>query len=150
VKTISIKKRIALGTVVAVAAGLLTTVAASTANAAVPAGVIATQWNSAGTEVDWYSNNPTGVPVAGAAQAQSSVTVYGLLDLGYAGANQHVAQLQSATTAQQNTTSSTFNNSPESTSRLGFKGVEDLGGGTSAFFTVETGLTPGSANFTHQ
>jgi len=86
--------------------------------------------------------------VAGAAQAQSSVTVYGLLDVGYVGSNQNVAQAQSTYTAQQKTTNSSFNNSAESTSRLGFKGVEDLGGGTSAFFTVETGLTPGSANFT--
>jgi predicted porin len=82
--------------------------------------------------------------VAGAAQAQSSVTVYGVLDVGYIGSNLR------GTTAGSNTAASTQNlqqtsqlgNGAESTSRLGFKGNEDLGGGTSAFFTIETGLTP--------
>ena len=32
----------------------------------------------------------------------------------------------------------------QQTNRLGFKGTEDLGGGMSAFFTVELGLTPNS------
>ena len=57
--------------------------------------------------------------VAGAAQAQSSVTVYGLLDVGYVGSNQNVAQAQSTYTAQQKTTNSSFNNSAESTSQIG-------------------------------
>jgi len=60
VKTISIKKRIALGTVVAVAAGLLTTVAASTANAA------ATLWSDGVNQrVDWLSNDASGAPSLG-------------------------------------------------------------------------------------
>jgi predicted porin len=33
----------------------------------------------------------------------------------------------------------------ETPSRLGFRGTEDLGGGTSSFFTIETGLTPTSS-----
>jgi predicted porin len=73
---------------------------------------------------------------AGAAQAQSSVTVYGILDAGYVGGNQR---------AQTSTVAGTNNNGfsiagQESTSRLGFKGVEDLGAGKSAFFTVEVTL----------
>jgi len=82
---------------------------------------------------------------AGAAQAQSSVTVYGLLDLGYVGYNTRVAT--GSTTAGQpvnKTTGNAFSSSGESTSRLGFKGTEDLGGGTSAFFTLELGVTPNS------
>ena len=43
----------------------------------------------------------------------------------------------SATTNQNQTF---FGQSAEQTSRLGFKGTEDLGGGMSAFFTVELGL----------
>jgi len=39
-------------------------------------------------------------------------------------------------------TTSGFGTGAESTSRLGFKGTEDLGGGLSAFFTIETALTP--------
>ncbi|MBU3546512.1 porin [Polynucleobacter sp. MWH-Jannik1A5] len=78
---------------------------------------------------------------AGAAQAQSSVTVYGLLDMGYVGYNTRVAN----GTAVNKTTGNAFSASGESTSRLGFKGTEDLGGGTSAFFTVELGLNPNGA-----
>ncbi|MEN9864251.1 MAG: hypothetical protein RLZZ601_2015 [Pseudomonadota bacterium] len=80
---------------------------------------------------------------AGAAQAQSSVTVYGILDVGYVGKNVK----DSPATAAGTNTSNSFSQSAETSSRLGFKGVEDLGGGLSAFFTVETGLTPNSSNF---
>jgi len=68
VKTISIKKRIALGTVVAVAAGLLTTVAASTANAA------AATWSDGSSQlVQWLSNDASGAPSLG----NSSVGIVG-------------------------------------------------------------------------
>ncbi|MBU3604341.1 porin [Polynucleobacter sp. AP-Kaivos-20-H2] len=80
---------------------------------------------------------------AGAAQAQSSVTVYGILDVGYAGGK---ATDTSATGVKTVTNVSQFGQSQESSSRLGFKGTEDLGGGSSAFFTVELGLNPESAN----
>ena len=83
--------------------------------------------------------------LAGAAQAQSSVTVYGILDVGYIGGNTSVQN--SAGTAGYNqgrakSTVSQFGQSAEQTSRLGFKGVEDLGNGTSAFFTAEFYLYP--------
>ena len=86
---------------------------------------------------------------AGAAQAQSSVTVYGLLDMGYVGYNTRGANTPTTTGAPSGvvskTTGNAFSSSAESTSRLGFKGTEDLGGGTSAFFTIELGLTPNGA-----
>lgn len=78
---------------------------------------------------------------ASAAQAQSSVTVYGIMDVGYAGGNTRLAQ-GGATNTVTKGTGNQFSGSAESTSRLGFKGTEDLGGGTSAFFTVELGLAP--------
>ena len=81
---------------------------------------------------------------AGAAQAQSSVTVYGLLDMGYVGYNTRFAEGNTGSKAVNKTTGNAFSSSAESTSRLGFKGTEDLGGGTSAFFTVELGVTPNS------
>ena len=100
--------------------------------------------------------------IAGAAQAQSSVTVYGILDAGYIGSNQTASATSSATTiatsaasvpnnvnnngAQIRTVTNQMGQSAESTSRLGFKGNEDLGGGTSAFFTVEMGLNPQLGN----
>jgi predicted porin len=74
---------------------------------------------------------------ASAAQAQSSVTVYGILDVGYIGSN-----AKEGTNGTTKIQKSAFGQSAEQTSRLGFKGTEDLGGGASAFFTVELGLTP--------
>jgi predicted porin len=78
---------------------------------------------------------------AGAAQAQSSVTVYGLLDVGYIGGNSKAiaAGKESAETV------SGISQSAQSSSRLGFRGTEDLGGGKSAFFTLETGLSPSNS-----
>ena len=80
---------------------------------------------------------------AGAAQAQSSVTVYGIMDVGYINQKSDGSEAV-ATTAAKN---SMIGTSAEQTSRLGFRGTEDLGGGKSAFFTIETGLTPTSTNF---
>jgi len=81
---------------------------------------------------------------ASAAQAQSSVTVYGILDVGFSGTTSRVPQLSTVPAYKTNGTS--FGNGAETTSRLGFKGVEDLGGGTSAFFTVEMQLAPSASD----
>jgi predicted porin len=75
---------------------------------------------------------------AGAAQAQSSVTVYGILDMGLSGGN-YRAQ---GTSVSKSTAGLSVTQAAQSTSRLGFRGTEDLGGGTGAFFTFETGLSP--------
>jgi len=75
------------------------------------------------------------------AHAQSSVTIYGLLDVGYIGTSYKGV----GTSATNKQTTNTFGQSAESPSRLGFKGSEDLGGGKSAFFTIETGLTPSNS-----
>ncbi len=77
---------------------------------------------------------------AGAVQAQSSVTVYGILDVGYVGGNQK-ATVNNTKSAE---TISTLNSSAQSSSRLGFRGTEDLGGGMRAFFTAEVDVTPTS------
>jgi predicted porin len=96
---------------------------------------------------------------AGAAQAQSSVTVYGILDVGFVGsqyngtsvaagaANSNNAIL-TGNSAQKQTTAG-FGQSAESTSRIGFKGNEDLGGGLSAVFTLELGLSPNSNSYSY-
>ena len=81
--------------------------------------------------------------VAGAAQAQSSVTVYGVLDVGFASTSTRAPT--SSTSGVVKSTTNQFDQSRETSSRLGFKGTEDLGGGLSAFFTAETGLTPEAA-----
>jgi predicted porin len=48
----------------------------------------------------------------------------------------------SPATATNTNTTNQIGQSYQSSSRLGFRGTEDLGGGTSVFFTIETGLTP--------
>jgi len=89
---------------------------------------------------------------AGAAQAQSSVTVYGLLDYGYLGSNQRYAAAAAGgvnppqnTLNLLNTRTAGFGGNGQSTSRIGFRGTEDLGGGMSAFFTIEAGLNTDTA-----
>lgn len=76
--------------------------------------------------------------VATVASAQSSVTIYGILDVGYIGKNMN----GTPSTATNTLNSNQFGSSAQTSSRLGFRGTEDLGGGTSAFFTIETGLNP--------
>ena len=74
---------------------------------------------------------------AGAAQAQSSVTVYGIIDAGFQGVSQRQGSVKQ-------TTNGFSGDGAETTSRLGFKGNEDLGGGARAFFTYEVGMQPES------
>jgi predicted porin len=77
--------------------------------------------------------------VAGTAQAQSSVTVYGLVDIGYAASeNATTAANGTTTTVKQKNTGNGDGNL--ATSRLGFRGTEDLGGGMKANFQVEYDL----------
>ena len=77
---------------------------------------------------------------AGAAQAQSSVTVYGILDVGYTGGSLTNQTPTGVGNTAQNIGRITNNN--ESGSRIGFRGNEDLGGGTSAQFVAEMGFQP--------
>jgi len=74
---------------------------------------------------------------AGAAQAQSSVTIYGIIDTGVT----YTSKAQ--TPAGGTNTGSKFavNSGNIQGSRIGFKGVEDLGGGLNAVFQLETGFT---------
>jgi len=86
---------------------------------------------------------------AGAAQAQSSVTVYGLLDMGYVSTStvQRGSGLNGTTanaTPSLSQQTSGISGGGQSTSRLGFRGTEDLGGGMNAFFTVESALNEGA------
>ena len=66
---------------------------------------------------------------AGAASAQSSVTLFGIVDAG-------VARLTAKTSAGSKSITG-MTNSGLNSSRLGFRGVEDLGGGLRAGFHIE-------------
>jgi predicted porin len=86
---------------------------------------------------------------AGAAQAQSSVTIYGILDMGVGGQASGTNMNSGNGGAPFSTVNpagvrngSTFGliGNGQSASRLGFKGAEDLGGGAKAVFTLEMGM----------
>lgn len=68
--------------------------------------------------------------VVGAASAQSTVTLYGVVDLGYSFGNGSIANKAAMVSGN------------SSSSRLGFKGVEDLGGGLAANFQLEADVAP--------
>ncbi len=76
---------------------------------------------------------------AGASQAQTSVTLYGKIDLGFVAESGGAASVSKLTSGV------------SGGSRLGFRGVEDLGGGLKAMFQMETGFCAdsnvGTANF---
>jgi predicted porin len=86
--------------------------------------------------------------IASSAQAQSSVTVYGVIDEGFVSSNVRLANAPGGTIngvpagGVVNSTNSAIASGAESTGRLGFKGNEDIGGGLSAFFTYEMKLDP--------
>jgi predicted porin len=75
---------------------------------------------------------------AGVASAQSSVTLFGIIDTQYQ--NLSADRAPSATSAATKAKLSRLHNSGYNTSRLGFRGTEDLGGGMSASFWLEAQL----------
>jgi len=84
------------------------------------------------------------------ANAQSSVTTYGVLDIGPVyrtnvnAAGNHTFSLGDSSTIGD------AGNGALSGSRIGFKGVEDLGDGSSAFFQLENGFTLNSGAIAQQ
>ena len=77
-----------------------------------------------------------GLAVAPISQAQTSVTLFGVVDNGIA--------YQSSSTSRGSTTGGrsavTMTNGAWAGSRFGLKGAEDLGGGTTAIFQLESGF----------
>ena len=84
---------------------------------------------------------------ASAAHAQSSVTLYGIIDVGI-GYTHNTAVAKSATNNSGNASTQVgFNNGTLSGSRWGLKGTEDLGGGLSTIFQLENGFSPTTGGF---
>ncbi|MGE5622460.1 MAG: porin [Bacillota bacterium] len=77
---------------------------------------------------------------AGAAQAQSAVTIYGSFDGGVRHQNRTVAD----TPGTNGGVWTMGSNGQYNSNRIGFKGVEDLGGGLNAHFNLETGFNTGT------
>lgn len=81
--------------------------------------------------------------IAGMAQAQSSVTIYGLVDAFF-------GQTQTETTgvgASAKVKQTVVNSSGQNNSRWGLRGTEDLGGGLKAVFALEGGFNTDTGNF---
>jgi len=72
---------------------------------------------------------------AGVASAQSSVTIWGIVDATYAIGNGSLTDKTQIT------------NSGYNSSRLGFRGVEDMGGGSRAGFWLEAGVNNDNGSF---
>lgn len=80
---------------------------------------------------------------AGAAAAQSSVTMYGQVNTGYEHSKTDITISGNKTT----TKTTGFQNDRVNTSRLGFKGQEALGNGLSATFALEMGFDSADGEF---
>lgn len=78
---------------------------------------------------------------AGAAHAQSSVTLYGIIDAGVQYVSKTGGNLSSTATTAKNFQ---FANGNLQGSRWGLKGAEDLGGGLKAIFVLENGFSLGN------
>src|SRR5690606_6939203 len=74
--------------------------------------------------------------VSAPAFAQSNVQIYGVMDLGF----RHLSGSEEAGIHPGLKSRSAIDNDGSSSSRLGFRGTEDLGNGLKAFFTIEQGL----------
>jgi predicted porin len=70
-----------------------------------------------------------GLAAGTAAQAQTQVQIYGIVDAAVVSEHGGVASQSTKLTS-----------GAASASRIGFRGAEDLGGGLSAIFTLETGV----------
>jgi predicted porin len=77
---------------------------------------------------------------AGTASAQSSVTIYGVLDMSIAKDNCKATQVCAVNPGAP--TGDAWTMQQSTTSRLGFRGNEDLGGGLSAQFQIEHRFNP--------
>jgi predicted porin len=80
------------------------------------------------------------IGAASAAHAQSSVTLYGIIDTSITYVNHASGNLNQWSV-------SNSNGGDLSSSRWGLKGQEDLGGGLAAIFQLENGFDPGTGKF---
>jgi predicted porin len=88
----------------------------------------------------WVALAVAGAFVAGTAQAQSSVTLYGILDVNYMWEDKPTNVGTTAAPRVVQESASQINSGHQSGNRWGLRGSEDLGGGMKAIFTVEGGF----------
>ncbi len=75
----------------------------------------------------------------GAASAQSSVTLYGVVDIGY---GSQTSEMRATPTGTNKFNTRGVMDGANAGNRIGFRGTEDLGGGLKANFVVEQGINP--------
>ena len=80
------------------------------------------------------------IAASGAAMAQSSVTLYGIVD-SYVGQTSSKTDSSIPANVKAKLSQTVVNGSGLSSSRWGLKGKEDLGGGLAAVFTLESGFS---------
>ncbi|HWX03438.1 porin [Collimonas sp.] len=85
--------------------------------------------------------------IAGTAQAQSSVTIYGTVDAGVTFSNNNVPAGNVDANSRLGGSKFGVGSGNIDTSRIGFKGVEDLGGGLKALFQLEAGFNTDTGGF---
>jgi len=78
--------------------------------------------------------------MAGAAQAQSTVTIYGLLDANFGSFKTNVASGSGATASVQNLTQTKIDSGGLNGSRWGIRFSEDVGGGMAIIGNLESGI----------
>lgn len=88
----------------------------------------------------WIALAVAGVFAAGAAHAQSSVTLYGIVDVNYTWQEVPTTVGTGTATRVQQESVSKIDGGHQSGSRWGLRGSEDLGGGLKAIFTLESGF----------
>jgi predicted porin len=76
---------------------------------------------------------------AASAQAQTNVTIYGSFD----GGIRHQTNVRDAA-GNEGSRTTMGSNGTFNSNRIGFRGIEDLGGGLNAHFTLETGFNTGT------
>lgn len=76
--------------------------------------------------------------ISAPAMAQSNVQIYGVVDLGL----RHLSSSEAFGALAKHKSRTAIDHSGQVSSRLGFRGTEDLGNGLKAFFTIEQSLSP--------
>ncbi|MEQ5843954.1 porin [Paraburkholderia acidicola] len=99
-------------------------------------------WNSIGkaAALSVCLSSPGGV-----AHAQSSVTLYGVVDAGLLYTSKTLNPATGGNAGHQ----FSFLDSGSAASRFGIKGAEDLGGGVKAIFTLESGISTGTGAYSN-
>ncbi len=85
--------------------------------------------------------------LTGTAYAETTVEIYGVVDMGFVRETGTVAGLSTGTGAAILPAGNKLSSGAQSGTRLGFKGTEDLGGGLKGLFVLETGIAGDSGGF---